>query len=76
MSASVRSKQELRADILRVAKLGANKTRIVYKAFLNFEIVKKHLAELIKTGRIVQRGKKFYTTESGLEYVGHLEAIA
>ena len=72
---SVRSRQEVRGDILRVARMGAIKTRIVYGAYLNFSIVKGHLFELIKSGRLVQRGKKFYTTDRGLDYIRHLEAM-
>ncbi len=72
----MRSKEELRADILRVAKLGANKTRIVYKAFLNFHIAQKHLAVLIADGRLTKEGKRYFTTPSGLEYIAHIEAIS
>lgn len=70
-----RTKQELRADILRVALNGAGKTELVYGAYLNFDIIKGHLAELMRTGRIEQRGKRFYTTEAGLKYISYVEAI-
>ena len=34
------------ADILKIARVGAKKTHLVYKANLNFEIVKKYLIRL------------------------------
>jgi len=71
-----RSKFEIRALMLKVASGGAKKTQIVYGAYLNFDIVKPHLSELLRTGRIEQRGNRYYTTQAGAEYVTHVEAIA
>jgi predicted transcriptional regulator len=71
-----RTKLELRADILRVARDGANKTRIVYGAYLNFDIVNGHLSELINDGRIVKTGRRYFTTGRGVDYIGHIDAVS
>ncbi|MCW4040749.1 MAG: winged helix-turn-helix domain-containing protein, partial [Candidatus Bathyarchaeota archaeon] len=41
-----RDKIEIFADILKVAKNGAKKTHIVYKANLNFSTLKNHIKRL------------------------------
>ena len=56
-----RNDLDICADILRVAKKGAKKTQIVYKANLNFKIVKKYLKRLLENGLLdsSERGKLF-----------------
>lgn len=71
----MRSKQEIRADILTVAIKGVNKTHLVYGTYLNFKIVNQHLTELMNDNRIIQIGKRYFTTESGLEYINHMKMI-
>jgi predicted transcriptional regulator len=70
-----RTKYEIRAEMLRAAKGGCNKTRLVYNAYLNFDIVNPHLTALIDNGLLVRQGKRYLTTNSGLEYIGHVDAI-
>ncbi|GAI07498.1 unnamed protein product [marine sediment metagenome] len=45
-----RNNLDISADILRTAHSGARKTRIVYQANLNFDIVKKYLKALLDRG--------------------------
>lgn len=71
-----RCRIEIYADILRVARKGARKTWIVYGANLNFVIVKRYLRELIGAGVLRKVGAFYHTTEKGLEYVDHVEAVA
>lgn len=71
-----RSEIEIFADILRVAKCGAKKSHIVYKANLNFRIVKDYLSILEKSGLIIGPqgvNNLFNTTEKGVEYLNHYE---
>jgi len=70
-----RCRLEVEADILTVAQGGARKTAIVYKANLNFKIVKRYLARLLQEGRLKQAGKFYHTTPQGLDFLGHIEAI-
>lgn len=70
-----RSRHEIRADILKVAKTGAIKTRIVYLANLNFEIIKGHVKALTESGRLEKHGNRYYTTEQGLNYIQHVKAL-
>ena len=66
-----RSRDEILADILKVAKAGVNKTHIVYKANLNFRIVKGYLSYLLEVGLIENEnpGRIWRTTERGLHYL-------
>ena len=66
-----RNDLDICADILRVAKKGAKKTQIVYKANLNFKIVKKYLKRLLENGLLdsSERGKLFHTTDKGANFL-------
>lgn len=72
---SRRDKHEIRADILRVAKTGVIKTRLVYLANLNFVIVKRHVGALIEGGKLIKHDNRYFTTEQGLNYIQHVEAL-
>ena len=64
-----RNNLDICADILKVAQPGARKTQIVYKANLNFIIVKKYLGNLIKIGLIEKFDKFYYTTKKGVDFI-------
>jgi predicted transcriptional regulator len=73
-----RSNFEISADILKVAMGGARKSHIVYKANLNFEIVKGYLKELTSSGLLQSpdhETKLFTTTEKGIEYIKYLDGM-
>ena len=65
-----RNSLDVSVDILEAALGGANKTRIVYKSNLNFEIVKGYMRNLMGNGLLeVNDDGKFVTTKSGLKFV-------
>lgn len=64
-----RNNRDIEADILDVALQGCIKTWIVYRANLNFNLVKRYLAGLISRGFIAQEGKLYFTTSKGREYM-------
>ena len=69
---------EISAEILKVAMNGARKSHIVYKANLNFKIIRKYLNNLEKSGLITSspdKNKIFSTTKKGREYLDHFEAF-
>ena len=73
-----RSEMEMAADILQVAKNGAKKSHIVYKANLNFKIMNEYLNHLITSGLITgPEGKNriFRTTDKGIDYLNHFEDL-
>jgi len=49
-----RSRTQVIIDILTEASEGANKTRIMYRANLNFSRFKRYLSELLVRGLIVE----------------------
>ncbi len=78
MNSKRRSDIEISADILKVALHGAKKSHIVYRANLNFELVKKYLkhlsdASLINLPSIENR--LFKTTPKGKEYINQYENL-
>jgi len=68
---------DIMADILRVARGGAKKTWIVYRANLNFKIVKDYLSEMMGKGLLeAHRGSAIYkTTEKGREFLEQYESF-
>lgn len=70
-----RDRTEISADILRVAKDGALKTHIVYKANLNFSIVKRYLSRLIGTGLLEKIDDHYFTTPQGREFIYHADTL-
>jgi len=68
---------EIARDILEVAKSGARPTALVYRANLNFNIIKRYLKELeeaalIDVENLTQGGSRtrlYVTTERGLEFM-------
>ena len=64
-----RSYIEICAEILRLAREGAKKTHLVYKANLNFVLLGKYLLRMEKAGLVTYDRQIVKTTEKGLEYV-------
>jgi predicted transcriptional regulator len=66
-----RNDLDICADILKVSKAGAKKTPIVYRANLNFKIVKKYLSRLIDNGFLLDGSENgiFVTTERGSDFL-------
>ena len=73
-----RSHIEISADILRIAKAGARKTRIVYGANLNFKLLNEYLEKLERAGLIAREMGKteiIRTTEKGRKYLQQYENL-
>ena len=67
-----RSNLEIVAEILRIARKGAKKTRIVYGANMNFKMLDEYLEKLEKAGLVANsqgNGGLIKTTEKGIEYL-------
>ncbi|MHA2428618.1 MAG: winged helix-turn-helix domain-containing protein [Candidatus Hermodarchaeia archaeon] len=73
-----RSDIEISAAILQVARNGAKKSHIVYKANLNFKIGKKYLDRLIESGLLKGpngESRLFMTTAKGLDYINYFHGL-
>lgn len=64
-----RNEIDICADVLRIAKGGAKKTRIVYAGNLNFKIVKRYLSRLMEPGLLVLRDEIYCTTDMGVRFL-------
>lgn len=71
-----RSKLEITITILRICLEGANKTRVVYQANLNFKTAQPLLDQLAKNGLIATKRENttiYTTTEKGIKFIENLE---
>jgi predicted transcriptional regulator len=64
-----RNSLDIYSDILNVSEYGAKKTQIVYRANLNFNIVKKHIDALMERGFVEKDDRLYFTTERGKNFV-------
>jgi len=77
--AKKRSDLEISANVLEIAREGAKKSHIVYKANLNFKVVNTYLDHLQKSGLITYPSDNhtlFKTTVKGLEYLHQYTELA
>lgn len=64
-----RSNIEICADLIGAAEGGARKTQMVYRANLNFCVIRSYLALLIERGLLSERPPFFYPTEKGRSFM-------
>jgi predicted transcriptional regulator len=64
-----RNDLDICADILKVAKNGAKKTQMVYKANLNFNIVKRYIKRLTDSGLLESVNGLFFATDKGSQFL-------
>ncbi|MCZ7372508.1 MAG: hypothetical protein O8C60_02435 [Candidatus Methanoperedens sp.] len=60
-----RSRIDIIIDVLEVAKIGINKTGVVYKTNINFKLADKYLDLLQKQGFVENIVDKYITTNKG-----------
>lgn len=71
-----RNNLDICADILKAARRGARKTKIVYQANLNFKIVEKYLRNLVLGGYLETDGRGVYlTTPRGNGFIQQYEEL-
>ena len=70
-----RNNLDVNADILRTARGGALKTRIVYHANLNFKIVKRYLKDLLERKLLAFNEPRYFTTDKGNSYIMRYEDL-
>lgn len=70
-----RNNIDICADILRVAQVGAKKTRIVYRANLNFKILKNYLKMLKENGLLKNEDGFYITTSKGAQFLEQYNGI-
>ena len=64
-----RNDLDICADLLKVSRDGALKTHMVYKANLNFSIIKKYIKRLVENGLLESENGRYYTTDKGAQYL-------
>jgi predicted transcriptional regulator len=72
-----RCKEEIIESILEICKEPSGKTKIVYKANLNFDNTTRYIDQLIDAGHLEASGPTqtvYKTTQKGLEFLEVLKA--
>ena len=64
-----RARHDIIMKILKIAKDGAKKTNIMYKARLSFSQLEQYLGALEKSGFITETSGIWNTTEKGLHVI-------
>jgi predicted transcriptional regulator len=66
-----RSRTEIVSSILDAANGGANKTKIMYKAFLSYGLLREYLSLLMENNLLeyLDRTQIYRTTEKGLNFL-------
>jgi predicted transcriptional regulator len=64
-----RNNLDVTVDILQSCIGGTNKTSMVVRSNLNFEIIKEYLNTLINSGLLVEQNGGYVTTEKGTKFV-------
>ena len=73
---SRRNDIDICADILRTARSGVNKTRIVYNANLNFNMIEKYIRRLVDNGLLqLDEDRTFLTTKKGAQFLRRYEKL-
>ncbi len=72
-----RSKTEIISVILRTTNRGANKTKIMYNAFLSYSLMKKYISFLMENSLLVFDEKKhqYSVTEKGRRFLRMYDEI-
>jgi predicted transcriptional regulator len=68
-----RSRIEIAASMLEIAKQGVRKTQLMYLGNLSFELLQKYLNSLIQAGLIDMKSEEnqyvYRTTQKGLQFL-------
>ena len=70
----MRSSIEIIAEILRVAKNGAKKTRIMCSCGFTYRFTEKYLALLLENG-LLRIGNSYHTTEKGIQFLKNYQTM-
>lgn len=70
-----RSKYQIISEILEICISGANKTKVVYQANLNFRTVNPYLEELIRNHLIDLEQHEYITTSDGISLLENINYI-
>ena len=70
-----RNDLDICADLLTVARDGAIKTQLVYKANLNFKIIKKYITRLSECGFLDSERGEYFTTDKGNRFLTQYQEV-
>ena len=73
---SKRTSLDINNEILELCRTPQKRTNIVYKANLNFKIVKKYLDNLVDNQLLKYDGRFYYTSLRGINVIDSISKIS
>lgn len=70
-----RSRTDIIAEILNLAKDGTSKNKIICGASLSYAQVKDYMVIVTNNGLLEQRESQYYTTKKGMDYLKHYQTV-
>ena len=70
-----RHKLDIMADLLRLSKNGSKKTRLVYLANINFNMLKKYVTLLESKNFIYNSDDLIYTSREGFDFLRQYDEL-
>ena len=70
-----RHKLDIMADLLRLSKNGSKKTRLVYLANINFNMLKKYVTLLESKGFIYNSDDLIFTSREGFDFLRQYDEL-
>jgi predicted transcriptional regulator len=70
-----RNKLDIMTDLLRLSKNGSKKTRLVYLANINFNMLKKYVTLLESKGFIYNSDDLIYTSREGFDFLRQYDEL-
>jgi len=70
-----RHKLDIMTDLLRLSKNGSRKTRLVYLANINFNMLKKYVILLESKGFIYKSDNLIYTSREGFDFLRQYDEL-
>ncbi len=70
-----RTKEEIVANILKVAQNSATKTKIMRRSYMNYNLLQKYLYYAASSGLLVydHKSNEYLITSKGIQYLDHFE---
>ena len=70
-----RTKEEIVANILKVAQNSATKTKIMRRSYMSYNLLQKYLYYAASSGLLVHdhRSNEYLITTKGIQYLDHFE---
>jgi predicted transcriptional regulator len=64
-----RDRYEVTNEMLKIARKGCRKTEMMYRGYINYDMLNRYSKDMLENGLLVREGKRFKTSQKGLEFM-------